>query len=404
MQEKTEQVRSRAMEVTDEMAELPLSLNSIALLLATLKSASAFQAPVPQRPFDRRASNVGMVDGFGLGAKLPREELERVAKEGTDARKMLDAAKDEEASIFEEDTAEAAVYARSEEAIAANRALADAAVAELRDNAEVVEALQSRKGVVDSEIAESLTKPKGTLAIIGNGMEVGEISLGGYDLEDPKYISSQFREGAAAVLMVNKLYARSFGPDALKLSVAEQETMRGEFPGPMPVVANMPVTDPLQFAQVALEGAKGVVLSLAIAGKDKASELWSAAQDLGLETIVRVTSAEELDTAIGLGAKIIAFGDMSLGEAQVLLPKVPEGTVTVADFPYLEVRGAWKVRDAGFNALVTGESLLRMVARDRCPPAAVCKSMLAKGSVAFGLGLQLGRNEGAKEQYGELLM
>ena len=40
---------------------------------------------------------------------------------------------------------------------------------------------------------------------------------------------------------------------------------------------------------------------------------------------------------------------------------------------------------------------MKTCARERCPPTSVLKAMLAKGSVKFGLGMQLGRMEGAKE-------
>lgn len=40
---------------------------------------------------------------------------------------------------------------------------------------------------------------------------------------------------------------------------------------------------------------------------------------------------------------------------------------------------------------------MKTCSRERCPPTAVLKAMLAKGSVKFGLGMQLGRMEGAKE-------
>ena len=40
---------------------------------------------------------------------------------------------------------------------------------------------------------------------------------------------------------------------------------------------------------------------------------------------------------------------------------------------------------------------MKTCARERCPPTAVLKAMLAKGSVKFGLGMKLGRMEGAKE-------
>ena len=55
------------------------------------------------------------------------------------------------------------------------------------------------------------------------------------------------------------------------------------------------------------------------------------------------------------------------------------------------------MRDLGFNAVILGAPLMQTCARERCPPTAVLKAMLAKGSVKFGLGMKLGRMEGAKE-------
>ena len=61
-------------------------------------------------------------------------------------------------------------------------------------------------------------------------------------------------------------------------------------------------------------------------------------------------------------------------------------------------------RDQGFAALVAGRSLLDVCVRDRVPPSAIVKSILSKGSVKYGLGMQKGRLEGSKEFLGSLAM
>ena len=76
----------------------------------------------------------------------------------------------------------------------------------------------------------------------------------------------------------------------------------------------------------------------------------------------------------------------------------------LCDVELPDVRGAWAVRDEKFNAMICGKGLLEVCARDRIPPAAVIKAMNSKGSVKFGLGMQKGRMEGAKEQLGTLSM
>lgn len=121
--------------------------------------------------------------------------------------------------------------------------------------------------------------------------------------------------------------------------------------------------------------------------------------------MVRVCDAEQMADAVELGAGIIVVGDCALDEATALiadLPKGKNGVVTVADLLYNEVRGAWQCRDAGFNALMSGTSMLEVCVRDRVPPTAVSKAILSKGSVKYGLGMQKGRLEGSKEQLGSL--
>ena len=68
-----------------------------------------------------------------------------------------------------------------------------------------------------------------------------------------------------------------------------------------------------------------------------------------------------------------------------------------------DVRGVWRARDLGFSALIVSRALMDVCIRDRVPPEAVIKAMLAKGSVKFGLGMQKGRMEGAKEYLGDLV-
>lgn len=54
--------------------------------------------------------------------------------------------------------------------------------------------------------------------------------------------------------------------------------------------------------------------------------------------------------------------------------------------------------------MIVGKTLLEVCARDRVPPAAVMKALLSKGSVKYGLGMNMGRLEGSKEQLGSLAM
>ena len=323
------------------------------------------------------------------------------------SKEILDDAKDEEEQDFLAEAAKAAAFARSDEGLAELRTQADAAIAALKGRDDVAAVLEAKgKDKVTGKLAKALKKPSGSMALIGEGVMMESISLGGFDLNDPNYVSSEFRVGGCTAVSVRVGQPRCLSDDALQATRAEQDTAKGNFPGPLPIISRTPCLDELQIAQAKLDGAVGVLLPLNLAGVERTGELMAAAAELGMESMVRVCDGEELSAALGLGAKILVFGDCTLDEAAALLPELPagkkDGAVSVADFPTLEVRGAWKVRDAGFNALLAGESLFDMCVRDRVPPSAICKSILSKGSVKYGLGMQKGRLEGSKEFLGTI--
>ena len=84
------------------------------------------------------------------------------------------------------------------------------------------------------KVFKAIKKPQGTLALIGEGVSMDTVSLGGYDLHDPQYLSGQYRDGGCALVAVRAhSYEDSLGENALALTVEEQEKARGEFPGPI---------------------------------------------------------------------------------------------------------------------------------------------------------------------------
>jgi len=339
-----------------------------------------------------------------------RAAVSALAKEEPKAsrsKEFLDEAKNEEEIAFLAMAAEKAATARSAEAIAAQRAIADAAVAALKDRPEVAAALE-KTAKPTGKLAKAMRKPSGSMALVGEGKALGitDVSLlGGYDLFDPAYLSEELRKGGCSAMCVTVDMDDALSSDALAKTVAEQATAKGNFPGPLPTFCRAPVVDPLQIAAAALDGAVGVILPLSLNDKAKTAELMATCESVGLESMVRVCDAEQMADAVELGAGIIVVGDCALDEATALiadLPKGKNGVVTVADLLYNEVRGAWQCRDAGFNALMSGTSMLEVCVRDRVPPTAVSKAILSKGSVKYGLGMQKGRLEGSKEQLGSL--
>ena len=327
------------------------------------------------------------------------------------AKEILDDAKNEEEQEFDAAIGVMTAQSRSAEAVAELRKAADAHVAALRDadKPSVTAVLDARgKSKPSGKLAKALRKPSGTMSLVGEGYERDEISLGGYDLNDPTYLSEQFRVGGCvAVSALGPGCAGNLGAEALNLIAAEQELARGNFPGPLPAISRALVVDEIQLAEAAADGAFGAVVPYNLNGKEGTQQLMAAAGEFGLEAMVRVCDKAELEAAMELEPSIVVFGDCTLPEAVEMLEVVPSGKagpVTLADMAYLDVRGAWKLRDAGFNAIFTGKSLLDVCIRDRVPPSALCKAVLSKGSVKYGLGMQKGRLEGSKEFLGSISM
>lgn len=348
-----------------------------------------------------------------MAITMPRTAVAMQVNDGGESKEIMEDAKDELMEKFDEAADAAGAAARA--AIADTRARAQAAVTALRaeidaaDGTHAVTKMLGKKGSLSpsGELADALRKPPGTIAIIAQGAPVEDVSLGGYDLDDPVYLSGEFRRGNAVAVCVDVTPELRLSAKAVKDTAQEQESAMGEFPGPIMVIARDNFVDEVQLAQVAADGATAVILPLLLNGEEQTGALMAAAAELGLDTLVSVGDEAEVEAAVRLGASCVCFGDSGVRRADELRQLLPEGVVSVADCalrPDEAIRDTWRVRDLGFNAVILGAPLMKTCARERCPPTAVLKAMLAKGSVKFGLGMKLGRMEGAKETLGSLAM
>merc|ERR1719291_1679625 len=102
----------------------------------------------------------------------------------------------------------------------------------------------------------------------------------------------------------------------------------------------------------------GVVLNFGLLGGEGTAALKAEAEAFGLDAVLRVADAAELAAAVSLDAKVVCMGDCSIPQALELLDAVPEGVLTVSD-----VRGAWKVRDAGYDALLLNDAMTSVCVR-----------------------------------------
>lgn len=265
-------------------------------------------------------------------------------------------------------------------------------------------------------LQQALTRRKGTITVIAEykrKIQSGFVS----DIYDPEILSPTFREygvSGIAVMADEKMGGCSY--DDIATFVEEQRRAQYQVPGSVPLINNDLIIDELQIARTAAVGAIACVITLSIVGDEDLPGLLKASKAIDIEPIVAVSSHEEAQRAIDLGARLISVIhvdgiDGKLGVVNGLV--IPEGQqvckianiLAKNDKQLQEIEEAWAVRDKGFNCAWVGEALYKSGSDATEHPGAIIKSMKAKSSLKWASPkASSGRGEGAREYLGDILM
>jgi len=158
---------------------------------------------------------------------------------------------------------------------------------------------------------------------------------------------------------------RRYGTDITDLAaVVKSVAGTSAEPGP-PVLAADVVVHPLQIAAAAEAGATAVTIVAGAALPDLEA-LLNTATLLGLEGVVEVASDLEVAYALDVGATALYLTDVDRstgrlrpGAGVALRRGVPEWVTTIAGGGFTTAGDAWAAADAGFDAVLLGEVLLR---------------------------------------------
>jgi indole-3-glycerol phosphate synthase len=133
----------------------------------------------------------------------------------------------------------------------------------------------------------------------------------------------------------------------------------------VPVLRKDFVVDPYQIDEARVLGAAAVLLIVALLGPDLPQYV-ARAHDVGLTALVEVHSAAELDLALSAGALVIGVNhrdlrtfDVDLGLTERLRPAIPPDHLVVAESGVQTAADVRRLKDAGVNALLIGETLMR---------------------------------------------
>lgn len=146
----------------------------------------------------------------------------------------------------------------------------------------------------------------------------------------------------------------------------------------LPVLRKEFVVDDYQVWETRARGADALLLIVRLLGRGQLNDYLGLCAELGLAALVEAHEERELVTALDAGARLVGINNRNLDtfatdlKTSILLrPLVPDGVVVVSESGIDRHDHMVMLREAGFHAVLIGESLIR--ARD---PAAKLKELL----------------------------
>jgi indole-3-glycerol phosphate synthase len=177
-----------------------------------------------------------------------------------------------------------------------------------------------------------------------------------HDLE-PKVIAEQYKNAGASCISV-LTDSDFFGGSADDLKSA-----RGAVD--LPVLRKDFTVSLNDICDAKLMNADCILLIVAALNKVELAEFHNFALELGLDVLVEIHDEPELDLALEVGAKMIGVNQRNLRTFEVdqqravrIAKKIPGSVVRVAESGVRTRDDALQLRDAGYHAVLVGESLV----------------------------------------------
>jgi indole-3-glycerol phosphate synthase len=134
----------------------------------------------------------------------------------------------------------------------------------------------------------------------------------------------------------------------------------------LPVLRKDFTLDPLQVVEARASGADAVLLIVRILSDASLVSLLAEAKGLGMAVLVEVHDRGELARALDVGAEIVGINNRDLatfgsdlGTTLELLEDVPDEVIVVSESGIRGPEDAALLGDAGVDAILVGETLLR---------------------------------------------
>jgi indole-3-glycerol phosphate synthase len=174
---------------------------------------------------------------------------------------------------------------------------------------------------------------------------------------DPALMAKTYEAGGATCLSV-LTDEEFFGG-----SVADLQAARAACA--LPVLRKDFTVSPFDVADARLMGADSVLLIAAAMRPCMLADLHALAIDLGLDVLIEIHDEHELESALHADATMIGVNQRDLYTFEVdharavrMAKEIPDGVVKVAESGVRDADDARSLRDAGYDAILVGETLV----------------------------------------------
>jgi indole-3-glycerol phosphate synthase len=174
----------------------------------------------------------------------------------------------------------------------------------------------------------------------------------------PDVVAKEYAAGGAAGLSV-LTDAHFFGGSADDLRSARHACG-------LPVLRKDFTVQETDVADARLMGADAVLLIVAALDDDELRRFCARAEELGMAALVEVHDGDELDRALAAGARLVGVNQRDLRtfrvdheRARALAGRIPSEVIAVAESGIRDAEDARRLADAGYDAILVGETLVR---------------------------------------------
>ena len=175
---------------------------------------------------------------------------------------------------------------------------------------------------------------------------------------DPVSLAQAYEEGGATCLSI--LTDQTYFQGHNDYLVAAREKVS------LPVLRKDFMIDPIQITEARALGADCILLIMASLSDAQALELEGVAHDLGMDVLIEVHDASELDRACALSSPLMGINnrnlktmEISLDVGAAMLPRLPKDRIAVAESGLFNPEDLAYMAGHGARCFLIGESLMR---------------------------------------------